>query len=230
MSYIYLPPIGSGFFQNPVATFGDLPASDVTGTVRLVQADGLLYYYNGSSWVPADATTGTYYKPPVANAAALPAGDADYTVRLVQDEGDLYYTVSDVWSKIVQTGSLSSGTQAANTATGVAASGSWGAVTSVSLAAGTWLVQGTVGFNENGAVLENAVECGVSDSATGVGISEFDTTVAPFLISSTSDALLPTPLVQVSPAVTTTYYLNTRFYYTSGTPRHRGRIQARKIG
>ena len=129
-----------------------------------------------------------------------------------------------------QVNEILTGTQASNTTTGVASSGSYGSVTSVSLTAGRWVLQGVAGFNENGATLTTAIECGISDSATGVGISEFNTTLAPFLVSSTSDALLSTPLVDVSVGSTTTYYLNTRFYYSAGTPQHRGRIIARRVG
>lgn len=122
-----------------------------------------------------------------------------------------------------------SGTQAANTTTGVGASGAWGSATSVSLTAGRWAITGTAGFNENGAVLTDFMSVGISASATGVGISEFDTASNPHLISG-SDLLLGTPTVLVSIASTTTYYLNTKFNYTSGTPQHRGRIQALRIG
>lgn len=126
-------------------------------------------------------------------------------------------------------GEILSASQAANTATGVGATGTYGSPVSVSLTAGVWEVQGVAGFNENGATLTTAIECGISASATGVGISEFDTSLAPFLISSTSDAIIATPVVNVNISGTTTYYLNTRFYYTSGGPQHRGRITARRV-
>ena len=119
--------------------------------------------------------------------------------------------------------------QAANTTTGVGATGTFGNVVSVSLTAGSWLVYGTVGFNENGAVLTNSMSCGVSASATGVGLSEFDTTQHGYFISGTADAIFSSPTVLVDIAAPTTYYLNTQFNYTSGTPRHRGRIKARRI-
>lgn len=120
--------------------------------------------------------------------------------------------------------------QTSNTTTGVAVSGSYGAVISKSFTAGRWLIQGVAGFNENGATLTTALQCGISASATGAGIDEFDTSLAPFLISSTSDALISTPWVDITIAAPTTYYLNTRFYYTSGTPKHRGKIKGIRIG
>lgn len=122
------------------------------------------------------------------------------------------------------------GTQAANTATGLGASGVWGNVTSVSLTAGRWAIQGVAGFSENGAVLTDFISAGISDSASGVGISEFDTVQLNALVSSTADAIGVTPMVYVSIGSTTTYYLNTKFNYSSGTPQHRGRIRAIRIG
>jgi len=125
---------------------------------------------------------------------------------------------------------LLTGTQAANTATGIGASGVWGNVTSVSLTAGRWAIQGVAGFSENAAVLTDFMSAGISDSATGVGISEFDTVQLNTLVSSTADAIGVTPMVYVSIGSTTTYYLNTKFNYSSGTPQHRGRIRAIRIG
>jgi hypothetical protein len=126
-------------------------------------------------------------------------------------------------------GELLTATQATNTTAGVAATGTWGDVVSISLAAGVWEIYGTVGVNENTAVLTASISCGVSDSATGVGLSDFDITEHGYLISGTANSIFSSPPIVVSIAATTTYYLNTRFYYTSGTPRHRGRIKARRI-
>lgn len=126
-------------------------------------------------------------------------------------------------------GQIQTSTQATNTTTGVAATGTFGNVTSLSLTAGSYLVFGTVGFDENGAVLTDGFSCGISASATGVGLSEFDTNVSAYLISSTLEPLLNTPPVVVNISSTTTYYLNSKFGYSSGTPRHRGRITAWRI-
>lgn len=126
-------------------------------------------------------------------------------------------------------GEILAASQATNTTTGVGATGAFGSVTSVSLTAGVWEIDGVIAFNENGSVLTTALEGAISASATGVGITDFDRCVLPNLISSTSDALSPVPSQVVSISSTTTYYLNSKFYYTAGTPRHRGRIIARRI-
>jgi len=122
------------------------------------------------------------------------------------------------------------GSQATATATGVAATGTWGSVTSVALTAGRWLLWGSVGFTEAGALLSDALSAGISASATGAGIDEFNTTVVATLISGTADVLAQTPHVYVSVSGATTYYLNTKFVYSSGTPQHRGRLRAIRIG
>lgn len=138
-------------------------------------------------------------------------------------------TVAGTAAATGQIGEVLTASQASNTTTGVGATGVFGSAVSLLLTAGSWMVWGTAGFNENGATLTSGLQVGVSASATGVGLSEFDTVLAPFLISSTSDALLPTSCIQVDISTNTTFYLNTRFWYTSGSPRHRGRITARRI-
>ena len=127
-------------------------------------------------------------------------------------------------------GQIATASQSSNTTTGVGATSAWGAVTSLSVPAGRWLLWGSVGFNENGATLTTSFACGISASATGVGIDEFDTTVAAYQISGAADALMTTPHVAVNLAGATTYYLNSQFYYSAGTPRHRGKLTALRIG
>lgn len=126
-------------------------------------------------------------------------------------------------------GEILTASQSSNTTTNVGATGVYGSAVSLSLTAGVWQLTGRAGFNENGATLTTGIQVGVSDSASGAGMDEFDTQLAPYLISSTSDAILATPPVLINISSTTTYYLNTRFWYTSGTPRHRGRLTARRI-
>lgn len=126
-------------------------------------------------------------------------------------------------------GEILTASQATNTTTGVGATGAFGAITSLAVTAGVWELSGTAAFNENGAVLTTALEAAISDSATGLTVSDFDRVVLPNLISSTSDALSPVPTMVVSVNAPTTYYLNSKFYYTAGTPRHRGRLVARRI-
>jgi hypothetical protein len=125
-------------------------------------------------------------------------------------------------------GEVLTASTAANTTTGVGATGTYGSVVSLALTAGSWIVEGRAGFNENGATLTTGIQVGVSTSATGSGLSEFDTQLAPYLISSTSDAILSAPGIVVD-TTGTTCYLNTKFWYTSGTPRHRGYLIARRI-
>lgn len=127
-------------------------------------------------------------------------------------------------------GQILTASQLTNTTTNVGATGAWGAVVSLSITAGRWLVWGSVGFNENGAVLTTSFAAGISASATGAGIDEFATTVSAYQISGAADALMTTPHTPVNISGTTTYYLNSQFFYTSGTPRHRGKISALRIG
>ncbi len=125
-------------------------------------------------------------------------------------------------------GEILTGTQAADTSTGVGATGAWGSVTSVALTAGSWEITGAVGFKENGATLTDFIACGISDSATGVGINEFDTNMAPNLFTG-SDTILRLSGIYVDIAAPATYYLNSKFNYSLGGPQHRGRIKARRL-
>jgi hypothetical protein len=120
--------------------------------------------------------------------------------------------------------------QTTATATGVGATGVYGNSISVSVPAGRWILWGTAGFSENGAVLTTAMQCGISDSATGVGLTNVNTSIFPALISSTSDLILTPPQSVISISSTTTYYMNTKFYYTAGSPQHYGKISALRIG
>lgn len=120
-------------------------------------------------------------------------------------------------------------TVAANTSTGIGSTGTYGAVTSITLTAGDWLVDGVAGLSENGADLTTGLQVGISASATGSGINEFYTQLHPYLVSSTSDALISAPPQEFNVSSPTIVYLNTRFYYTSGTPQHRGMIRAKRI-
>lgn len=52
-TWIFLPQSGGSslYWGDPVAAVGDLPVSGSTGEVRLVEADGALYWWNGAAWV-----------------------------------------------------------------------------------------------------------------------------------------------------------------------------------
>lgn len=117
------------------------------------------------------------------------------------------------------------------TTTGVGGTGVYGNVTSISLTSGDWMVSGMVGFQENGATLTTSLSGAISSSSSGVGIGAVDAAIYNNLISSTSDMVAPVPTVNiiVPAGAPVTYYLNTRFFYTAGTPKHYGKIEARRM-
>lgn len=117
----------------------------------------------------------------------------------------------------------------AATTTGVGATGVYGNVTSIALTAGDWVLTGVAGFQENGATLTTSLSCGFSTATNGSTLGALDAAVYNNLISSTSDLVAPSPTLNVIvPGGGATYYLNTRFFYTSGTPKHYGGIEARR--
>ena len=124
-----------------------------------------------------------------------------------------------------QVGELTSANTAALTIVGIGASGAWGSATSLLLQPGVWEIFGNANFAENTAVMTDFISVGVSDSATAATIGPFDfTQYTPWLVGQPLYVL--TPIKRVSIAVPTTYYLNTKFNYSSGTPQHAGIIWA----
>lgn len=187
----------------PTSVKGDLVVNNGTGNTALAAGTNgqVLTAQSGSSnGVDYEFVTFESSIPAITNGAAASAG---------------------------KIGEIMTSTVAANTATGIGATGVWGNVTSLSLTAGIWEISAVAGLFDNGATLTDFVACGVSTSASGAGISEFDTALLPSLYVTT-DPILRVASVLVSPSSTTTYYLNTKFNYTSGTPQHRGRLQARR--
>lgn len=126
---------------------------------------------------------------------------------------------------INEIGYIESSTVSSLTATGIGATGAWGSVTSVTIPAGVWMLQGIAQVFENDAPLTSVIKVGISSSASGAGIGTFDQTIiAPQLTGAPIQQL--TPLVKVNITGSSTYYLNTYFTYASGSPQHAGIIWA----
>lgn len=119
--------------------------------------------------------------------------------------------------------------QASATASNVAASTDWGYATSISLTAGSWLVFGVVAFDANGATLEEGLRAAISDSATGVSITDLDMVTHNHLVTDSADLSTTVPMAIINISSTTTYYLNTQFVYSAGSPMHYGRLRALRI-
>ncbi len=125
---------------------------------------------------------------------------------------------------------LLQGTSATPITTNVGSTGVYGYATSVAVTAGRWLVWASVQFKENAAVLTDAVQAGISASTTGSGLADLDTVLYNAQISGSSDSIFQVPMQVISIAAPATYYLNTKFTYTSGTPKHAGKINFLRIG
>jgi len=125
-------------------------------------------------------------------------------------------------------GEIFTSTVAASTGAGVGATGVFGSVTSLALGAGVWAITAVGAMSQNGATMSSPFVFGISDSATGVGIGQFAQSRYSFLITD-DDVQFPTPEIIVSIAGATTYYLNSFFNYSAGSPEHYGQITARRI-
>lgn len=122
-----------------------------------------------------------------------------------------------------------SSTVSTASATGVGATTEWGDVTKVTLTAGYWEITGVVGFNENGANLSDGLLCGVSAVSGNTAPAFGDYCQYNALISSTSDLIAPIPKIEVNISTSTDYFLKTSFKYSSGAPKHYGKIKAKRI-
>ncbi len=128
-----------------------------------------------------------------------------------------------------QIGELLSSDVPAATTTGVGATTVYGSVTSLSLSPGRWILYGNVGFKANSATMNPGYSCGVSASATGVGLSVTDTFLSP-LTPASLDAIVGAPSIFAYISVTTTYFLNSKMSYSAGSPQHYGKLYALRIG
>lgn len=187
-----------------------LPVSGGGGGLSSTLSDGNIFVGNGS-----DVATGVTPSGQVALSNTGVFSLVGVTDGSAASSGDI--------------GEVDTAEVATPTGTGVAASSNWGDVASINLSAGAWMISAVAGFKENGAELTTSLSCAISDSATGVGLSALDYTEYNQLISGSADLVAPTPVKFVDISSTTTYYLNTRFYYNSGSPQHYGRIYAVRI-
>lgn len=127
------------------------------------------------------------------------------------------------------TSEVSSASVGVATVTGVGATTVYGAVTSLTLAAGRWLITGSVGAALNGATMTTYTIAGISGSATGVGIDALDVLSVPSVPTSGADISLSLLPKYVDISSETTYYLNTKFTYSAGTPKHYGKLVALRV-
>ena len=104
----------------------------------------------------------------------------------------------------------------------------WGDLTSISLTAGDWDVNGIVSFELNGATATGEYAGGLS-STTGnstPAIGSRCSTLAPTASVISSVSL---PNIRFSLASTTTVYLKYSGVFSAGTPQSTGAIRARRI-
>ena len=198
---------------------------------------GDLVIYNGTQWELTTPAAGVQsvngaqgvvtVEPTIAAGTTSQYWRGDKTFQTLNTDALVPFAGGTHTAGLI--GALISSSVTAATTTGVAATGTYGNVTSISLPAGQYLLTGVAGFSQNGANLTTSLSCGFSSSTDGSALGTLDPATYNALISSTSDLVAPVPTLIVAPTTTTTYYLNTRFYYTSGTPQHYGRIIATRI-
>ena len=207
-TYLTLGTGGADTWTFSVATAGDLPATGAAGQVKLVRDTGSVVYWNGAAW------------------AAVTAGGAG-TITI----NDLVAIVDGSSAGLTKVNEVLSASQGVETATGVAATGVFGNVVNISVTAGRWVLNGVAGFDQNGANLSGAIFGAISSSSSGSGlaiseISKDDSTTGATTLNRSF--VVPSKIISISG--TTTYYLNTKFTYDAGTPRHFGQLSAQRIG
>lgn len=105
--------------------------------------------------------------------------------------------------------------------------------TSISLSAGDWDVEGIVSIDTASTATIDLISLGLSTSSatlTAYQYTQMCTADGTVLFDvGRSDLAITTPKVRFSLSATTTVYLVTRAGFVSGTPRHIGRITARRV-
>jgi len=195
---VALPAKASPYWGDPVADFASLPATGREGEQRITLDTGTIYYWDGAAWSPS-ATAATI----VAVTDGTPAAAGEVGEIITQT----------VLNPVT---------------TNVGTTGVWGYVTSVNLTAGEWILTGTIVLDLSAAVFSDSIRAAITASPVAVGLSNVDHATYPYVFPDTSEARLVVPEVIVSITTTTTYYLNSFFTYSSGTPKHAGRLRARR--
>lgn len=113
--------------------------------------------------------------------------------------------------------------------TGVGATSVWGTAGSTLIPAGRWMIGGIAYVKENGANLLNLVSAAVTDQAVPSGLLLGEYMQAAFQISGDNVFSIFVPYRLYSFNSATTFYVNTRFQYSSGTPQHCGIIVGWRI-
>lgn len=206
-TYISIGAGGADTWLESVATSGLLPAIGATGQVRLVRDTGSVVYWNGASWSAISAGAGAI------------------------DISDIVSIVDGSQGGVGELTEIISNSQTTATSGGVGATTVYGSAISINVTAGRWVINGVAGFTDNGALLSGSLDAGISNSATGIGLTIADIVSDDSLTGGAAlTRSYPVPEVVVSLNATTTYYLNTKFSYSSGTPQHFGKLVARRVG
>ena len=114
------------------------------------------------------------------------------------------------------------------TTANVAATGTFGYVLPLVLTAGVWIIKGVVYFDANGANLSQPLIAGISDTTDGTNLTTFDVVEHQFITPAATIFRAVVPDLHINIAAGSTYYLNTQFNYSSGSPRHAGGLIARR--
>lgn len=211
----------AGFFKaTTTIKSGGTPGLHVEAQLAATAQTGFL---SSTDW-----NTFNNKEPAITAATTADFYRGDKTFQTLQMSA-LTATTAGTAASTGQVGEILTATQGTLTTTGVGATGVYGSPISVSLTAGSWMVTGVAGFSENGATLTDSFTCGISASAAAPGPGVLDTAIHTYLISGASLTNIVAPVMFVDLNATFSYYLNTRFYYTSGTPQHMGRIRAIRI-
>lgn len=207
-SYRNLGTGGADTWADSVATAAELPATGALNEVRLVSDTGAVMYWNGSAW--ASTAGGGGGATDIEDLTAFTNGSSAGAGLITQ---------------------VITAAQPTANSSNVGATGVFGYAVSISVTAGRWVVTGVAGFEDNGALLSGAIEATITNTSTAGGVTA-DSVAKDDSITGGSalSRSFVVPEIVISISSTTTYYLNTKFTYSSGSPLHYGKITARRIG
>lgn len=120
-----------------------------------------------------------------------------------------------------------------STSQNAAGTGTYLALTSISLTAGEWDICATAEPRANGATFivggQQVAVVGTTSASASGSTSGYSNALATYQTVSTTPGQLVIPRVAVSLTGTTTYYLNVHAEFSVGTPQWRGSISARRV-
>jgi hypothetical protein len=213
------------FGNNPIITGGSIDGAPIGNTTP---SNGSFTTLSATGAVSGAGFTARFASPgPIGNTAASTGAFTTLSSTGTFTPSSTNGIVGTVTNDNANAGSV--GEFATNTASGVSvSSGTPFNATSVSLTAGDWDVSGSVQFIGAGVTSASFLGSGISTTSATLG-AVGSLHVLQFTMSGPTANHLPTPILRLSLASTTTVFLVAQAVFSGGTFTANGLIRARRV-